>query len=252
MKAVYINIFIIVFLVLSCKTTTHKTKKGNISKNKIEKEVSLRRITNLISPKKIKTPEKIRNMIQANIISTEAIDYTGNGKLDFLCKTIEGEDGNKILKEYWISSNWEIDRIKKIEYEYDYKWFINLDSDSELEIIKAQGESEGINYGIYNLNFHSKNDDLLFYFNPIIESNKLYYWGYPWEIENLKIDNYKIKTSLKHKIERDGAIQEFENQILLPAIIFTGKSRKELEINDLKNIKFLSVKNIMSEVIIPI
>ncbi len=260
----FILLIVSFFLFITCKNSS-LSKNADVSKeiqtkstetnDKIgfdtaleNKKSLLKYDTNFIIPKKIPTPKKLEKLLSLKILKTEIIDFNGDGKLDFLCKVEKDISNGKMIEEYWITSDEKILRKKELSLEYDYKWFINLDDDKELELIKAQGESEGISYGVYNLDFSLQNDSVLFYFNPIIEKENKYYWGYPWEIKDILCevkDQKKVKISLNHNIERDGVILRLGKQKKLPVLVFTGETQKEFEIKNITSFQFIEIEKLM-------
>ncbi|MFD2561426.1 hypothetical protein [Aquimarina rubra] len=252
---IYLAVFIVLF---SCKNSSNQSQVSKIklesdtaavvSKDFVNKQIGS---TNFVIPKEIETPEQLKKIIPFEIEKTEIIDFNGDGNNDYLCRANKAIENGELVVEYWVTSDFTIKRENEIYIEYDYKWFINLDKDKDLELVKAQGDEDGISYGIYKQDFSLKNDKILFYFNPVIEMDGKYYWGYPWEILDLKIkaeDSNEIKTSLSHKIVRDGNIKTLEDQSILPAIIFSGKSKMEMEILNLNNIGYLSVYEIQKNI----
>lgn len=223
-----------------------------IKKRKDVKKASL----NLLKPHEIITPIFLTNLFP-DVEKTLTIDFTGDGEKDYLCYVKIKTSKGYYLEENWVTSSSEIMRSNIIHFEYDYKWFIDLDGDNIPEIIKAQGESEGINYGIYKLDFSKKNDSIQFYFNPVIEYENSFFWGYPWEIEGIEIQQNKIKCTLKHNIIRDGVIIRPKWQNNFPVIIFKGITKEKysgvkkiriFKLEKLTDLQFLSITQLQSHV----
>lgn len=197
---------------------------------------------NLKVPKEINTPKSLVALFK-NIEKTLEIDFTGDGINDYLCYTKKyNANGEYTLVENWITSSLKTLRTKDFVLEYDYKWFIDLDNDKIPEIVKAQGESEGINYGLYKLDFSKPNDALLFYFNPVIEYKNEFFWGYPWEIKDIVLKHKLIKFTLDHTIVRDGEIIRPKWQKVFPVLIFKGKN--ELEADNLKGVRVFKIEHL--------
>lgn len=49
-----------------------------------------------------------------------------------------------------------------------YRFFMNLDNDLELEVFYATGYEDGIDYYFKDLDLIHGSENLIFYFNPII------------------------------------------------------------------------------------
>jgi|GEM_PF-1047516 len=245
---------LIIFITISlCKPKLNNVsveKKENImlAKNTTSKKIIVKDASkldidtlNFKIPEEIKTPLFLINLFK-EVEKTLAIDFNGDSKADYLCYTKKKTTNGYTLVENWVDSSLKIVRQKENYFEYDYKWFIDLDNDKIPEIIKAQGESEGIDYGVYKLNFSEINDNILFYFNPVIEYENKFYWGYPWEIKDIILNNTLIKCSLDNNILRDGEITKPEWQKKIPAIIFKGKN--EDEVNSLKGVRVSQIENL--------
>jgi len=186
---------------------------------------------NMKSPKKIKTPIKIKKLVKGKIAETRIVDFDGDKKADyivFVSDKSKGELGTKL----WIDSNLKtVKREEWINAGADFLWFINLDADSIPEIISAFGYEDGIDYSIYKQNFNGGEDTLLLAFNPIIvdrsRKNKIY-WGYPWDISDV-LDapngkSFELFCSFDHAIESDGGdnshVPEWQKRV--PVIFFAG------------------------------
>jgi hypothetical protein len=123
-------------------------------------------------------------------------------------------------------------------------------------MIVAEGYEDGIDYSFYKIN-KTNSLKLLFRFNPILidSSNKLkkYYWGYPWDINDIKAnkdkDTLKLMSSLNPSIERDGVIDIPSWQKVLPAIFFIGKTTQpNISAGKIDNIKYLSIYQIIKRI----
>ena len=136
---------------------------------------------------------------------------------------------------------------------YYFAWKIsNIDS----LLIVAEGYEDGIDYSLYKIN-KTNALKLLFRFNPILidSSNKLkkYYWGYPWDINDIKAnkdkDTLKLMSSVNHSIERDGVIDIPNWQKVLPAIFFTGKTTQpNISVGNIVDIKYLTIEQIINKI----
>ncbi len=77
--------------------------------------------------------------------------------------------------EFWFKNKEVLYKFKYSWGSINKKWFINLDEDSDKEIIRIQGYEDGVDYEIYDI--QNKKQIPLLYFNPI-------YW-----IRNILIKN---------------------------------------------------------------
>ena len=136
---------------------------------------------------------------------------------------------------------------------YYFAWKIsNIDS----LLIVAEGFSDGIDYSLYKID-KTNSLKLLFRFNPILidSSSKLkkYYWGYPWDINDIKTDRnkdtLKLLCSISHSIGREGIMDIPKWQKILPAIFFIGKTTQpEITIDGIKHINYLTTQEIIKKV----
>lgn len=214
---------------------------------------------NMLRPDTIKCEDaKLKSITIVEPILTLTIDFTGDNKLDFICR-IESDNKDKgEIKELWIDHDYKIIKtIYRWASDYDYYWFVNLDSDPEPEICSIFGDSDGINYAFYDQNLKDGIDNLIFFFNPIIidtTQEKQIYWGYPWDIKDIKIKKesgtVKILNSIDHDIKRNGEIEQPSNQSILPVICFTGKSSQpNVKFGEIRKITWMSIDELKNEVI---
>lgn len=194
--------------------------------------------------------ERIKSIIKDEIIDVLTIDFTGDKKLDFICRIKENNSEN--IKEYWLDSDYQLRKIKnRFVYDYDIYLFVNLDSDKEPEIFSTYGFSDGIDYAFYDQDLSNGVDMLMFYFNPVIidSTQNIFFWGYTWDITDLMIikgmDSTKILCSVDHNIKRNGEITYPENQNIMPAIFFKGKSTQpDIKVGEIKNISWYDIKKL--------
>jgi len=255
-------IFIILFgLFGSCKETkrqkpnslnTDTIKQDNkILNSKIEDTVTAFTNVGFMKPKKITVTDNLKNCLNEKIETAEEIDFTGDNILDFICKAKADKSG--IGNEYWISSEYKI--IKTTKYYSDgfyYRWFINLDNDPEPEIFEAIGDEDGADYIIIDQNLLTGKDTALLYINPVVIENDKKFWGYPWDISNIKVrtngKTIELFCSLNHKIVRNG--NEENNPKLqkqMPVIFFTGHHTQESQQHNIKNSQWLTLKEIIRQ-----
>jgi len=198
----------------------------------------------------ISSNTELRKIVASEIEKTIMVDFTGDGQKDYICQTAFKENQEPVIFEYWISSDFKI-IIKKQKWidEYSFYRFVNIDSDPEPELFSASGFPEGIDYCFIDLDLNNGTEDTLFYFNPVIIENDEMYWGYPWDISDIIIRNEKniieLKTSIDHKIERDGEITIPQNQTIFPAIFFKGHSTQpRVQVGEIKKIEWMNTEEI--------
>lgn len=236
------NLFILLILInLSCSAQKNKNKSDLIrSQHYMEKPV-------VIIPN-----AKIKSIVKNEIISTLSADFTGDGKMDFICCVKLNNNKSEEIKEFWLDSEYRVLKIlNKTPYDYDFYWFLNLDNDPDLEIFHAFGYSDGIDYAFYKQNLKGE-DKLIFYFNPVIidSTDSIHkYWGYPWDISDIQIKKINTKVnvlcSVDHDIKRSGEITYSENQILMPVIFFVGKSsQKNSKVEEIRNEKWADLEEL--------
>ncbi|MBT30569.1 MAG: hypothetical protein CMO01_12995 [Thalassobius sp.] len=197
-------------------------------------------------------PPELTEMINGEIKSSFSIDFTGDGKVDYLVTAASEGKLNDEVKEYWITSSFELFREKKkFNADIEYYHFVNLDQDPEPEIFSAIGYEDGIDYGFFDLNIKLGTEELIFYFNPVIIENDKYYWGYPWDIGDLIIkknsEGILIQSSVDHHIIRDGNITFPSNQPHFPVIFFSGNHTQPYEVTEIKSMNWLTIEELKRE-----
>lgn len=128
--------------------------------------------------------------------------------------------------EFWYKDSKQVHSVQYPFFEINYKWFADLDNNNDIEVIRAQGYEDGIDYGIYEKKEHS--EELLLRFNPVLLDqrypNKIF-WGYPWDMERIVINNKKqILSSFQISDERDDNYSMPEEQKQMPFVFFHGKT----------------------------
>jgi len=214
--------------------------------------------TAMRAPKEIPTPARIKKLVTGQIERTTTVDFDGDGKPDFIVyvrdKRKTDEEADILGEELWITSTLKIvKRRPGSDFEYQYMWFINLDDDPIPEIITAFGYADGITYSIYKQTFgNKKEDELLLQFNPVIDASDegKYYWGYPWDLSDLKArrvgSHFEMLCSFDHKIEGDeGGDDNPPWQRQTPVIFFEGKTTQpEATVNEVGTKKWMDLKTI--------
>ncbi|MCV9926376.1 hypothetical protein OIU83_01835 [Flavobacterium sp. LS1R49] len=231
-KIVFICFSVILF---SCKNQDNK---------------NIQTISHLIKAEKASLNNEIRALIpkeyNSDSITTETIDFDNDSKKDYICTVYDSKKDLNI--EYWITSGYKLFLQHEFHGSINYKFFVNLDNDNLMELFRASGEEDGIDYAFYDI----KNNKLepLLYFTPIlIDESKPnnYFFGYPWDISGILISDNKLLSSTINSIERDGNILIPTNQKSLPVIFFNGKTTQP-EIKYDNNIKkeYFSLEKIIS------
>src|SRR3989338_3094851 len=128
--------------------------------------------------------------------------------------------------EYWYKDSKQIHFVQYPNFEINYKWLVDVDADTDLEIVRAQGYEDGVNYGIYEKSRNS--ETLILSFNPALLDERYpnqVFWGYPWDMESLVVNKKKqILSSFQISGERDDNYTMAENQKRMPYVFFYGKT----------------------------
>ncbi len=202
----------------------------------------------------IENPTKLDNIFSGIDFQTIHVDFNGDGLKDYICQPNYKTELIDPHKEIWINSDFKkVKSIEKYWMDYDFFWFVNIDSDPEPEIFSATGHSDGIDYCFIDQGLATGKNSILFYFNPVIFDSNRKYWGYPWDIEDLmiKLENgqIKVKCSLDHEIERDGEITRPDSQSLFPVICFSGKSTQpNINVGQINGFEWLTITEIMDKI----
>jgi hypothetical protein len=202
----------------------------------------------------IDNPTRLTQMINGSIKRTFRVDFSGDGLSDYICQLDSIEQETASYKEIWITSDFKIIKtIDKYVMDYDFFWFANLDNDLEPEIFSAAGYSDGIDYCFIDQDLKTGNDKILFYFNPVIIDNENKYWGYPWDISDLIIQEkqgqIRLHCSLDHDITRDGAIKRPDWQNIFPVICFTGQSTQpNIKVGQINRLDWLEINEIIEKI----
>ena len=204
----------------------------------------------------IDTPDELIDLFSGLSFRTIQVDFNGDGQEDYICQLDLKDTLIDPHNEIWINSDFKkVKTIDKYLMDYDYFWFVNIDSDPEPEIFSATGYSDGIDYCFIDQDLTNDKDSILFYFNPVILDSDKKYWGYPWDINDIpiKLDNglIKIRCSLDHKITRDGEISRPDWQNQFPAICFSGQSTQpNINVGQINGLEWLTVSEIVDKIIL--
>ncbi|WP_166923175.1 hypothetical protein [Flavobacterium poyangense] len=261
MKQNFMLFLVLMTLLISCKDSLKqkvKSENPNIAKQEVkilksDTTTSSDKFPGIFSVKAKKgaVTTELSKCIGKKIENVELVDFTGDQITDFICRTLTDTEG--IEDEYWVSSEYKI--LKKTKYYPDnfyYRWFLNLDSDPEPEMFQALGAEDGADYTILDQNLLTGKDSTLLYVNPIIIENHKRYWGYPWDIDNIKVRKngsvIELFCSLNHQITRDGNEEtDPELQKQIPVLFFTGKHTQESPILIIKEERWLSLQEIIRQ-----
>jgi len=199
-------------------------------------------------------PEEIYKKIARPIDLVLSIDLNGDGQKDYIVKQGVRENYFQVYFEYWLSHDFKLLlKRNKPTGGIDYDFYINLDSDLELELISAYGYEDGIDYSISNIDYERGKEELLFHFNPVIIVDNEFRWGYPWDLKDIytlkrKDGNIFIYSSTDHDVVRDGNITIPENQKIFPVIFFGGTPTQESQVEEIRNKTYLSIEQIKKTV----
>ncbi|MFT7033843.1 MAG: hypothetical protein ACJA2S_002352 [Cyclobacteriaceae bacterium] len=110
------------------------------------------------------TPKELSKVIDGEIVKVFSIDIDGDECKDFIA--LVKTDQEPKFTEYWISSNFTIWFSKTTYFMgIQYRCFMNLDNDLELEVFYATGYEDGIDYYFKDLDLIHSSENLIFYFN---------------------------------------------------------------------------------------
>lgn len=253
--------FVIVsfFLFISCKDKSDKVEKTSSKEitddtKQIESEIadSSKELPSVyfIKSEKILATDQLKKYLKEELDSVEKVDFTGDKIPDYICKTTIDSLGNGT--EYWVSSEFKTIKKRKLADGFHYRWFINLDNDPEPEMFEGIGDEDGADYVITDQNLSTGKDVTLLYVNPVIIENGKKYWGYPWDIKNIKArkngDNIELFCSLNHQIIRDGNEEtDPKSQKQMPVLFFTGHHTQEFRVENCKDEQWITLKEIIKQ-----
>ncbi|MBK3518483.1 hypothetical protein [Carboxylicivirga marina] len=205
-------------------------------------------------PLEVETPEQIKSLHQNNIIGTYSVDFDGDKIQDYISIIETGLDNEPLTREYWYTSGFKLYRtVDLIVMDYDFKFFVNIDGDSIPEIIRAQGYPEGIDYYFTKQNILTGEEEVLFYFNPIIRKandyDYRYFWGHPWGLKSILVQQVeggvRLLSSVQHEIIRDSEIH-YPAQSCFPLIFFEGTPKSEYDYSEkIGDIELMTVDEII-------
>jgi hypothetical protein len=153
--------------------------------------------------------------------------------------------------EYWYVGGKQIHFVDYPIFDINYKWLVDLVDDGELEVIRAQGYEDGVDYGIFDINKNS--EEQLICFNPALLDERYpnkTFWGFPRDMERPVMNKKKqILSSFQTYSERDDNYSIPERQKQIPYIFFYGKTTQphaEIEIEHSKR-EYVALKKMISK-----
>ena len=94
----------------------------------------------LKGPIEIEIPTQIVSILHDSILKAFTIDFNGDNKLDYIITVHQSKDYESLYKEYWYTSDFRLYRkVNQFDGDFDFKYFVNLDSDSIPEMVRATG-----------------------------------------------------------------------------------------------------------------
>ncbi|MCH4829338.1 MULTISPECIES: hypothetical protein [Flavobacterium] len=231
--------FRFIFCFLAITVLDLSCKKNNVTVQNDSEKSSIKQV----EKKVYEIPSELK------IISQEEIDFDDDGTKDTIITATDDKAIN--TTEFWLKNN-------EFLYEFTYpwgsinkKWLVNLDDDAEIEIVRIQGDEDGVDYVIYDI--IDKEQKAILYFNPVLEDNRYpnqFMWAYPNDIKGLIVNQKReIKASLNNDYQRDDNHTETESQKELPFIFFNGKtSQPEMKFSRMNKPQFMKVEAVINKV----
>ncbi|WP_134151057.1 hypothetical protein [Flavobacterium sp. 270] len=181
----------------------------------------------MIEPQKVEISEKLKSKIPKNlkILKSGKVNLN-NDLIIFICLTLDEKTGE--YNEYWFS-NEEIKLINKFYSESNKKWFVNIDDDPELEMLKINEEDTYTDCAFYDINVKDLKANIIFNIQPVILRDDKKYWGYSADIEDIILKDKKLLTTIENNIPDYEEKKMNLNQKKLPIIYFKS-DKKELDI----------------------
>jgi hypothetical protein len=193
----------------------------------------------LVGDSKIEDPSDGSQIVQSGvfdsigvdwkkIFETRELDFNGDGINDYIFFVSPDNEYSKSYKEIWMTRDYQVLKfIDRPFNDHEYLWIVNIDEDSEPEILLATEDGGKTKYCFINQDLKNGNDSIQFYFSPIILKNKTECIGNPWSISELITLNRKGKIDLRCFIDQKVA-ETINNglpiwQKILPIICFQGQ-----------------------------
>lgn len=181
----------------------------------------------------IEIPPELQELTKEQLIRVERVDFTGDGKADYICYSGYGKDSR--AHEYWVTNNYQIYYQRAFNYEVNEVRFLDLDSDKLPEILSVFGNSRQISYAFIKRNPKLNSFDTLFFFIPVILNKNNYYSAYVRGIDFVYLrklpgkHNFAFNVAFQHFLKRSKKSEAMRKQKYLPLILFGGTGVKELE-----------------------
>jgi len=169
-------------------------------------------------------PAAIHNQFGKKVEHVYLVDFSGDGLGDYVIELKTNHPDQ--YHEVWLTSHFE-PYLQKVNQrmEFDYRFFINLDEDDEAELITARGSDKGINYVL--LDYTGKREEIICYFNPVIETKGAYCFGYPWDLTGVDTKRIKkercLKWTIVHELKREGTFFTPEKPKPFPLLYLEGR-----------------------------
>ncbi|MNX20845.1 hypothetical protein D3C86_507970 [compost metagenome] len=210
--------------------------------------ISCSKEKNMREPEKVELSEKLKREIPKNlkIIKTEKVNLKNDLNI-FICLTLDEKTGE--YNEYWFSNEEKIKQVNKFYSESNKKWFVNIDDDPELEMVKIITEEGSVDCAFYNINLDNLKPNIIFNFDPIILKNEKKYWGYSGDIDDIILKDKKLLVTVENNIPDYEEKKMSANQKKLPIIYFES-IKNDLNIFEEKtgNFNFMSVNEIKQKI----
>lgn len=181
----------------------------------------------------IEIPQKLEEIIKDRLIRVEQVDFTGDGKLDYICYSAYGKDSR--AHEYWITNNFQTYFKRSFTYEVNEVRFVDLDNDKSPEAISVFGYSGRISYALIKYSMKNANFDTLFFFIPVIFAKNNYYSSYVRGIDFIYCrklpgkHNFALNAAFQHSIKRSKKSEGMSKQKYLPLVLFGGTGVKIID-----------------------
>ncbi|OWP86848.1 hypothetical protein BWK60_06770 [Flavobacterium covae] len=181
--------FRFIFCFLAITVLDLSCKKNNVTVQNDSEKSSIKQV----EKKVYEIPSELK------IISQEEIDFDDDGTKDTIITATDDKAIN--TTEFWLKNN-------EFLYEFTYpwgsinkKWLVNLDDDAEIEIVRIQGDEDGVDYVIYDI--IDKEQKAILYFNPVLEDNRYpnqFMWAYPNDIKGLIVNQKREIKEIVQKV----------------------------------------------------
>lgn len=219
-KLLYINKYLCLFLCF-CAMKTNKQKLKHKEQLFLNPQQS------------IEIPNYLQDIVKDRLIRVERVDFTGDGKLDYICYSTYGKDSK--AHEYWVTNNFQIYFQRAFNYEVNEVRFLDLDNDKIPEVLSVFGNSRHISYALLKNIIKNNRFDTLFFFIPVILTKNNYYSSYVRGIDFIYLrklpgkQNFALNVTFQHLLKRSKKSEGMRKQKYLPLVLFGGTGIKEID-----------------------